>query len=58
MTVDFVGNPQLATSATMAGAVEAEDPDSDVQAVVAQAKATSTVSDSIARGLPVDLTQR
>lgn len=58
VTVDFAGEPLLATAATMTVAVEAEDADTDVQAIIEQAKASSTVSNSIAQGLPVSLERR
>lgn len=53
VTVEFEGNPLLATSADLRVSVRAEDAAADVAALVQKAVATSTVSNSISRGLPV-----
>lgn len=53
VTVTFDGDPLLATSADMQVAIEAADASADLDAVIERAKATSTVSNSIARGVPV-----
>jgi organic hydroperoxide reductase OsmC/OhrA len=56
VTLTLEGDPLLATSASMA--VQVEAPDADVGALIDRAKATSTVSNSIARGVPVTLSVR
>jgi organic hydroperoxide reductase OsmC/OhrA len=53
VTVNFEGDPLIATAATVHVAVSAEDAGADVAAVIQEAVATSTVSNSITRGLPV-----
>lgn len=53
VTVTFDGNPLLATSASVQVAVEATDEAADLEALVERAKAASTVSNSISRGVPV-----
>ena len=55
VTVTFDGLPLLATGATMEVAVEPVDADADVAALIRRAKETSTVSNSIARGVPVSV---
>lgn len=53
VTVTFDGSPLLATSAAVEVAVEAVEPGADVEGLVERAKAVSTVSNSISRGVPV-----
>lgn len=55
VTVHFAGQPLLATSAEVVATVEAADADVDTNAIIRRAEAISTVSNSIARGLPVRL---
>ncbi len=57
VSVDFEGEPLLATGAAMQVAVEADD-GVDVADIIAKAEATSTVSNSIARGLQVAVSRR
>jgi organic hydroperoxide reductase OsmC/OhrA len=52
VTVSFTGEPLLATSAVLRVAVEAAG-DADCAALIRRAEETSTVSNSIARGIPV-----
>jgi organic hydroperoxide reductase OsmC/OhrA len=56
VTMTFDGNPLLATSAAVQIAIGAADRDADVNALVQRARAISTVSNSIARGIPVNFT--
>jgi organic hydroperoxide reductase OsmC/OhrA len=56
VTMTFDGNPLLATSAAVQVAIEAADQNADVDALVQRARAISTVSNSIARGIPVSFT--
>jgi organic hydroperoxide reductase OsmC/OhrA len=58
VTVTFAGSPLLATSAAVEVAIEAADKHADVDAIIQRAKATSTVSNSIARGVPVAIAPR
>jgi organic hydroperoxide reductase OsmC/OhrA len=51
VTMTFDGNPLLATSAAVQVAIEAADQNADVDALVQRARAISTVSNSIARGV-------
>ena len=53
VTVTFEGDPLLATRAAMTVAAEVEDETTDVAAIIEKAKASSTVSNSVQRGLPV-----
>jgi organic hydroperoxide reductase OsmC/OhrA len=57
VTLALNGNPLLATDASLAVAVEAEA-GADVASLIERAKATSTVSNSIARGVPVVVSVR
>ncbi len=57
VSVDFEGEPLLATAAAMRVAVEADD-GVDVDDIIAKAEATSTVSNSLARGLQVAVSRR
>ena len=52
VTVSFAGEPLLATSAALHVSVEAAG-DADCAALIRRAQETSTVSNSIARGVPV-----
>ena len=55
VTVTFEGKPLLATRATMRVAVTAIDARSDVDSVIQRAKEISSVSNSVRRGIPVDI---
>jgi organic hydroperoxide reductase OsmC/OhrA len=55
VAVTFQGEPLLATAAKISVAVSAADSRADVAALIAKAEATSTVSNSISRGIPVHL---
>jgi organic hydroperoxide reductase OsmC/OhrA len=52
VTVTFDGNPLLATSAAAQVSVEAEEP-ANLDLLLERARETSTVSNSLQRGLPV-----
>ncbi len=56
VTVTFDGSPLRATSAAVQVAVEAMDESADLDALVRRAEETSTVSNSISRGVPVSVT--
>ena len=56
VTVTFDGSPLRATSAAVRVAVEAMDESADLDALVRRAEETSTVSNSISRGVPVSVT--
>ncbi|BBK41791.1 oxidoreductase [Allostella vacuolata] len=58
VTVAFDGEPLLATAAEVRVAVEAVDPDADIAELIRRAEATSTVSNSIVRGVPVRVSAR
>jgi organic hydroperoxide reductase OsmC/OhrA len=53
--VNFEGNPLLATRAVMTVDVTSLDTDADIAGLLRRAKETSTVANSIARGVPVEL---
>jgi organic hydroperoxide reductase OsmC/OhrA len=53
VAVTFEGTPLLATAAVVQIAVEAADKKADIETLIQRARAISTVSNSIARGLPV-----
>jgi organic hydroperoxide reductase OsmC/OhrA len=55
VTVTFEGNPLLATQAEMRVSVTASDKGADVNAVIARARDISAVSNSIKRGMPVQV---
>ena len=55
VTVAFEGNPLLATHAMMRVAVTAADKDADVQRVIFRAQEVSAVSNSLKRGVPVQI---
>jgi organic hydroperoxide reductase OsmC/OhrA len=55
VTVTFAGDPLIATGASVRIAVEAAEEAVDVAEIVRQAQAISTVSNSIARGIPVSV---
>jgi organic hydroperoxide reductase OsmC/OhrA len=57
VTVSFEGDPLIASRSSMVVAVEAEG-GADVTKIVERAKATSTVSNSLQRGVPVDIAVR
>ena len=58
VTMTFDGTPLIATRAAVTVAVEAADPGADIAALMQRAEAISTVSNSLARGVPVEFTQR
>ncbi len=53
VTLTLDGDPLLATGAEMVVAAQAEDPSVDVAALIERAALTSTVSNSLTRGVPV-----
>jgi organic hydroperoxide reductase OsmC/OhrA len=53
--VSFEGDPLLATSAVLKVDVAALDADADITGLIQRAKETSTVANSIARGVPVEV---
>jgi organic hydroperoxide reductase OsmC/OhrA len=55
VTVTFEGSPLLATQAEMRVYVTASDKGADVNAVIARARDISAVSNSIKRGMPVQV---
>ena len=55
VTVTFEGSPLLATQAEMRVTVTASDEGADVDAVIARARDISAVSNSIKRGMPVQI---
>ncbi len=55
VTVTFDGDPLRATGAAVEVAIEAVEPDADLGTLVERAKAASTVSNSISRGMPVSV---
>ncbi len=55
VTVTFEGSPLLATNAEMRVAVTASDKSANVDAVIARARDISAVSNSIKRGIPVQI---
>jgi organic hydroperoxide reductase OsmC/OhrA len=55
VTVAFEGNPLIAKNATMRVAVTAADKDADVSGVIRRAQDVSAVSNSIKRGIPVQI---
>lgn len=58
VTVAFAGDPLLATSADVQVSIEAADEAADLRTLIDRAKETSTVSNSIARGVPVSVSPR
>ena len=55
VTVAFEGSPLLATHAMMRVAVTAADKDADVRGVISRAQEISAVSNSLKRGVPVQI---
>ncbi len=55
VTVTFEGSPLLATGAAVEVTLEAVEPGADLGTLVERAKAVSTVSNSISRGMPVTI---
>ena len=55
VTVAFEGSPLLATHATMRVAVTAADKDADVRTVILRAQDVSAVSNSLKRGVPLQI---
>jgi organic hydroperoxide reductase OsmC/OhrA len=55
VTVAFAGEPLLATQASVTVAVQAETPGADIAELIRHAAASSTVSNSIMRGVKVDV---
>ena len=58
VTVTFEGDPLVATRALMRVNVMAVDKDADVAGLIRRARETSTVSNSIARGISVETVSR
>ena len=56
VVLEMDGSPLIATSATMRVNAVATDPDVDLARVIEQAKAISTVANSLRRGFPVETT--
>jgi len=54
VVLEMDGSPLIATSASMSVKAVATDPDVDLARVIEQAKAISTVSNSLRRGFPVE----
>jgi len=55
VSVDFEGSPLLATAARMQVTLKAADRNADTAALIRRAREVSTVSNTLARGLPVSL---
>jgi organic hydroperoxide reductase OsmC/OhrA len=55
VTVTFDGSPLVAQRATMHVSVRAVDPAADIEGLIARARAVSTVSNSLERGVPVEV---
>jgi len=55
VTVEFEGQPLIATHATMRAAVTPRDGNADVDELIARAGRVSTVSNSVQRGVPVEI---
>jgi len=55
VTVTFDGSPLLATSAAVQVAIDAADENADLDALIQRARAISSVSNSISRGVPVSV---
>ena len=55
VTITFEGSPLLAKQAEMRVAVAASEEDANVDAVIARARDVSAVSNSIKRGIPVQI---
>ena len=55
VSVDFEGSPLLATAARMEVTLKAADENADTATLIRRAREISTVSNSLARGLPVSL---
>lgn len=55
VTVNFEGDPFIATAAAVHVAINADEAGANLVAVIQEAVATSTVSNSIMRGLPVHI---
>ena len=53
VTLELSGNPLIATAAEMPVSVTAAQPEANVDAIIAKAKADSTVSNSLTRGFPI-----
>jgi organic hydroperoxide reductase OsmC/OhrA len=53
VSVAFEGDPLIATGADMQAEVTPVDADADIEALLRRAEATSTVSNSLQRGIPV-----
>jgi organic hydroperoxide reductase OsmC/OhrA len=58
VTVTFDGTPLRATAAAVEITVEAADEGADLEALIRTAQETSTVSNSISRGVPVSVSSR
>ncbi|WP_445501659.1 OsmC family protein [Microvirga sp. G4-2] len=58
VTVRFDGNPLRATAAAVEIAIEAAEEDADLEALIRKAQETSTVSNSVSRGVPVTVSSR
>jgi organic hydroperoxide reductase OsmC/OhrA len=57
VVVTFAGDPLLATAASVHVAVTSDDPNADIDSVIARARDISAVSNSIQRGVPVTISR-
>jgi uncharacterized OsmC-like protein len=55
VVVTFDGSPLIAASANVQVGIAAADSEADLEAVIIRAQAISTVSNSLARGVPVHI---
>jgi organic hydroperoxide reductase OsmC/OhrA len=55
VTVTFEGEPLIATAAVVQVTISAVEAAVDIEALIQEAAATSTVSNSVSRGLPVHI---
>jgi organic hydroperoxide reductase OsmC/OhrA len=55
VTIQFEGEPSLATNAAIVVKIDAPDNETDLQALINRAMEISTVSNSLRRGLPIKL---
>ena len=58
VVVTFEGNPLLARAASVEVAVTSDDPNADLDSVIARARDISAVSNSLQHGVPVTISRR
>jgi organic hydroperoxide reductase OsmC/OhrA len=58
VSVTFDGDPLICTAAVVAVAVNADASETDIEALIDKARAISSVSNSVQRGLPVTISRR